>query len=320
MTTNFIKTKTIGLICGMAVLLSGCAKSYITYELQCGNCNNGNGSSSGSNEGTALVTYFASVESRNISVRSMSPMKKGVISSIFAYKSTDGSSEGIPVSNGNYETSSPGVLTGSNGFKMYLPNGMYNFYAVSDNFSTIPPSFSNGKSEPLFNGIDYLWWKSTMQDITSSQVNIPIVYEHVGTQVVIDVTAGAGIQLNRLLFATITPPEPGARMDLSTGTIPPAKTYGKMDKMGINGFTAQYIMLPLQTDMPMSLFLEVQADGESGTRTYTVDVPVPDGMLKSGNSYVFKAVIDGNSVSFPTVSIKDWTEVDEKGNPLYPIQ
>ena len=39
-----------------------------------------------------------------------------------------------------------------------------------------------------------------------------------------------------------------------------------------------------------------------------------------GFSYVFSAIIDGNSVSFPNVSIKDWTEVDESGNPIYPIQ
>ena len=48
-------------------------------------------------------------------------------------------------------------------------------------------------------------------------------------------------------------------------------------------------------------------------------VPIP-GKLAGGFSYVFSAIIDGNSVSFPNVSIKDWTEVDESGNPLYPTQ
>lgn len=70
----------------------------------------------------------------------------------------------------------------------------------------------------------------------------------------------------------------------------------------------------------MTLTLEVMANGESSSRSYSVQVPVPDGALKAGNSYLFSAVIDGNTITFPSVSIKKWTEVDETGNPLYPTQ
>ena len=196
----------------------------------------------------------------------------------------------------------------------------YNFYAVSDNFSTIPPSFTGQESEPLFNGIDYLWWGSTDQDVSSAQINIPIVFQHACTQVVVEVSAGDGIQLSRLLSATITPPVPGASMTLSTGVIPPATSYDKPDKMGINGFLAQYIMLPLQTNDPMTLTLEVETDGNNNSKTYSVQIPVPSGELKAGDSYLFSAVINGSSVSIPSVSVKDWTEVDETGTPLYPSQ
>ena len=48
--------------------------------------------------------------------------------------------------------------------------------------------------------------------------------------------------------------------------------------------------------------------------------PRPDNILAAGNSYLFRAVINENSVSFGNVSVKDWTDVDESGNPLYPIQ
>lgn len=99
---------------------------------------------------------------------------------------------------------------------MYLGNGIFDFYAVSDNFSTIPSKFSAGKSEPLFNGIDYLWWHNPNLDVASSQINIPIVYLHAATQVVIEISEGESIQLNKLISATITPPEPGASMDLAT--------------------------------------------------------------------------------------------------------
>ena len=109
-------------------------------------------------------------------------------------------------------------------------------------------------------------------------------------------------------------------MTLSTGVIPPATSYDKPDKMGINGFLAQYIMLPLQTNDPMTLTLEVETDGNNNSKTYSVQIPVPSGELKAGDSYLFSAVINGSSVSIPSVSVKDWTEVDETGNPLYPSQ
>ena len=205
-------------------------------------------------------------------------------------------------------------------YKMFLSNGTYNFYAVSDNFSTIPPTFTSGVSEPLFNGIDYLWWSAIQQDVNSSQINIPIVYGHVATQVVVELTGGEGITINQLVSAMITPPVVGATMDLGTGVITPATAFGKADKMGINGLTAQYIMLPIRHSAPMTLTLEISADNENSTRTYTTQIPLPDGELKAGNSYLFKAVINGNSVTLASVNVKDWTDVDETGKPLYPTQ
>ena len=49
-----------------------------------------------------------------------------------------------------------------------------------------------------------------------------------------------------------------------------------------------------------------------------MDVSVPGGELKAGDSYLFNAIIDGNTVTFSSVNVKNWTEVDETGNPLYP--
>ena len=119
----------------------------------------------------------------------------------------------------------------------------------------------------------------------------------------------------------ITPPEVGASMELSTGIITPAHSIDPVsDKMGINQFTCQYIMLPAETTHQMLLTLELMVDNESTSRTYTVEIPLPDSALKAGNSYLFKALINENTIDFPNVSIKEWTEVDEKGNPLYPVQ
>ena len=227
----------------------------------------------------ALITFSASVEGRNIT-RAMSPMGKGLQSWLCAYPSnTTNTIEGEPVGEGNYITSSPGVLTGIQSYKMYLSNDIYSFYAVSCNSSNPAPTFTNGKSEALSNGVDYLWWHALHQDVTSSQVNIPITYQHVATQVVITITGGENITLNKVLSATITPTKPGAFMDLSTGIISSEVSYDK-----------------------------------------PADIIPPDNILAAGNSYLFRAVINENSVSFGNVSVKDWTDVDESGNPLYPIQ
>lgn len=308
--------QTIGLAC-FFLLFANCAKNTVIFEGE-----NGEGASAGNiPKGSTLVTFNASVEGRNLLTRSMSPMEKGIQNRLFAYRSSvANTADAAPAAQGLYITTSPGVLIGTEGYKMYLTNGVYDFYAVSDNFSTIPPTFTNGRSEPLFNGIDYLWWHNPQQDVNSSQIQIPIVYLHAATQVVFEVSAGEDITLNKLVSALLTPPAPGASMELATGLIPPASTYGKADKMGINGWLAQYTMLPLKTDSPMVLTLEVLVNGESSSRTYEVSVPLPNGELKAGDSYLYRTVIEENSVIFPSVSIKNWTDVDETGKPLYPYQ
>lgn len=196
MKADLFKVTQIMVLIGMILFLAGCSKNTIILDI-----GDENKPSGGSNpDGTSLITFNASIEDRNLLTRAMSPMNKGIKSTLYAFE---------PSAQGLYITSSPGVLTGVNGYKMYLENGVFDFYAVSDNFSTIPPKFLSGKSEPLFNGIDYLWWHSPNLDVASTQVNIPIVYLHAATQVVIEVTEGDGIKLNKLVSAMITPPYPG---------------------------------------------------------------------------------------------------------------
>lgn len=316
MNNLLINSIKIFVVAGILSLLSGCSKNTIIIGFP--DADDDNGGSSSSNGKSTLVSFNASVENRNLLTRAMSPMEKGIQNRLFAFKYPSTSTRETPVAEGLYITTSPGVLIGTDGYKMYLDGGVYNFYAVSDNFSTIPPKFENGISEPLFNGIDYLWWHSTQQDVSSEQIQIPIVYLHAATQVVFELSSDENIKLDKLLSATITPPETGATMNLGTGVISSTNTYGTPDKMGINGLICQYIMLPLETNNPMSLTLEVQVNGETASRTYTVDVPVPNGALKAGDSYLFSAVIGETSVEFPSVSIKNWTDVDETGNPVYP--
>lgn len=288
--------------------------------------NNGGSSGSGNDDNNgnpakenALITFSASVEGRNIT-RAMSPWKRTSKLVVCLY------SQHIEQYHRRSRCSRqlchllPGVLTGNLGYKMYLSNAIYSFYAVSCNSTSPAPTFTNGLSEPLSNGVDYLWWHAVHQDIASSQVNIPITYQHAATQVVVAIAGGENITLNKILSATITPPKPGAIMDLSTGIITSEVSYDKAADMGINDFTVQYIMLPVKSSSPMTLTLELMVNGESFSRTYTTPLTPPNNLLSAGNSYLFRAVINENSISFANVSVKEWTEVDESGNPLYPVQ
>ncbi len=316
---NIKSIKTTALIC-FIILSAGCSKTTVVVECN-GHGGNGNGSSPENNGQNALITFNASIENR-VPTRSISLMKEGIYNQLFAFDAAKPqNSAASPAAQGVYITSAPGVLTGYSGYKMYLPDGIYDFYGVSDNMNGLPTKFVNGQSEPLFNGIDYLWWHSPQQDIAGSRISIPIVYAHAATQIVFEISGGNGIKLSSLLSATITPPATGAAMDLFTGNIPPATEYDtQIDKMGINGFIAQYIMLPFKSTVPMTLSIDVILVGETDSRAYTVQVPLPGGELKAGNSYLFSAVLNANEILFPQVSIKDWTEVDETGNPLYPKQ
>lgn len=304
------------------LFFTGCSKNSITINMgedgtEEGQSDEG-GATAGNSDQKTLITFHASIESRNMT-RSLSPMRKGVTSAVYAFKSPVSSLE-TPTAQGLYSTATVGILTGLQDYKMYLPNGVYYFYEISSNSSVTPPRFINGRSEPLTNGVDYLWASNKLQDVTSTQVSMPILFEHSATQVVFKISAGDGIKLDKLVSATITPALTGATMDMITGKITPSTSYAVPANMGMNGFTAQYIMLPLKTDTPMTLTLQILADSENTPRTYSVDVPVPDGELQGGNSYVFSAVIDGNTVTFPNVEVLGWTEVDETGNPLYPSQ
>ena len=329
MSIKFRITKCLSVSALAMLLLGACSKNNIYIDLADPNEENGNGHPSGNDSGNdngnpskegTLVTFSASVEGRNIT-RAMSPMGKGLQSWLCAYLSnTSNIITGDPIAEGTYITSSPGVLAGNNGYKMYLSNNIYNFYAVSCNSKNPAPTFTNGISAPLSNGVDYLWWHATHQDVTNSQINIPITYQHAATQIVVALSGGANITLNKIISASITPPKPGAVMDLSTGIITSETTYDKAAIMGINDFTVQYTMLPVKSSLPMTLTLELLVNGESFSRTYTTPLTPPNSLLAAGNSYLFRAIIDENSLTFANVSVKEWTEVDESGNPLYPIQ
>lgn len=154
MSIKFRITRCLAVSALAMLLLGACSKNNIYIDLADPNEENGNGHPSGNDSGNdngnpskegTLVTFSASVEGRNIT-RAMSPMGKGLQSWLCAYLSnTSNIITGDPIAEGTYITSSPGVLAGNNGYKMYLSNNIYNFYAVSCNSKNPAPTFTNGR-------------------------------------------------------------------------------------------------------------------------------------------------------------------------------
>lgn len=308
-------------IAAIVLLFGSCSESSITID-----CNAPAASPSVSDDDSAadtvadnLVKFHATLESLNMT-RSMSPIAANTRVTIFAYHGqTDNAASTAPMARGSYVAQQAGMLSGVSNYNMYLSNGLFDFYAVSANSTDRPPVFTNGVSSALQNGVDYLWWGCANYEINSPQVSVPIVFNHSATQVVFEIAAGSGIALQQVVSATITPPQTGATMDLTTGIITPATEYGTVPaSMGINGLTLQYTMLPLQTTSPMTLDMSLNLNYDPTPHQYSVQVPIPDGGLQAGNSYLFRAIIDADTVTFPSVEVTDWVTVDETGNPLYP--
>lgn len=306
----------------VGLLPTGCSKTTITIESAGTPTDSSGGSDTESaDDGTAdnLVTFHATLESLN-TTRSMSPISANTLVTIYAYHGgTDNATSTAPMARGNYVAQQAGMLSGVSDYKMYLSNGIFDFYAVSTNSSARFPTISNGVSGALQNGVDYLWWGCANYEIDNSQVTVPIVFNHAATQIVIELSSGEGLYLGGVVSATVTPPQSGSTLDLTTGTITPATGYSTTPAaMGVNGLTLQYTMLPLQSETPMTLTLSLSVNYDPTPHQYTVSIPTPDGGFEGGNSYVYQAIVDANTVTFPAVNVNDWNTVDESGNPLYP--
>ncbi|MGL6179762.1 MAG: fimbrillin family protein [Tannerellaceae bacterium] len=269
-------------------------------------------------KGNYVVRFNAGVESQNL-LKSATPLRQKNEVFIYAYNDTVKELTGAPIASGLYQASAPGILAGMNGYNMYLPNNTYDFYAVSNNNATDPVKFTEGKSEPLKNGIDYLWAVSETK-VASQPTSCILTLNHRATQVIINLTAGTGIKINKLVSATIAPSTEGATMNLQTGVITPATTLGTPANMGVANTNCQYTMLPLTYSGSIAVTFTVLINGETAARTYTSAITAPSGALSAGNSYLFKAIVNADEIDFAEVYVNAWNNVDETGNPIYPIQ
>jgi len=238
----------------------------------------------------------------------------GIQTSIVTYNAGDN-----PISKGSYPGTPIGATSEANGnlvlnggAYLFIPNGIYDFYAVSTNTSSIPSmSFTNGISSGLLNGTDYLWASNKNLTIMANTF-VPLRFLHRSSAITISIVAGEGVSNLLVKNILIAQSQEGAAMSLSSGIIPAAnKLSPTMAFMNVFSNTGTFIMLPIKSGI--SIPFEVYADSVFGEKAvlnkrFTATIPAPDGGFESGIIYKFTASMESFGVIFLKSSLEDWDE------------
>ena len=130
----------------------------------------------------------------------------------------------------------------------------------------------------------------------------------------------ATIKIDSITSAQISQPTTsGNILSLYTGIISSSKSLqSSMISMFITGDTCHQILLPMALAGPLNMDFSVYLNGETAARSYSTNIPVVNSQLLAGSSYFYEIEIDESTVTFNTVNVKNWTEVNESGTPLNP--
>nr|WP_129734138.1 fimbrillin family protein [Parabacteroides goldsteinii] len=282
-----------------------------------------------------------------ILTKANSTVAKGVKATISAYtKDADVTSKTAIVSKGYTVGSTAGTFEGDASYVMYLPKGDYDFYAVSTNSATAAPTFTNGVSSVLENGVDYIYAKTASQSVGNAEKNITLEFSRKAVQIYIDIKSDeTSLKLTAWQSgndaATITPPvATGCTMALTDGAITAATsvntTGANMTKATVtnNATSTSYIMLPLTAngsasrELTVTFKVTVQIGGRTAEdKTYTATLTAPNitdnnsgYAFLSGKKYTYTATLKANKITFTGATVADWTTVNTTDdlNPTEP--
>ena len=259
---------------------------------------------------TKYIIYFNSkVESTF--TRAVTEFPSGCNVKIFAFIAGDGYQSIVsPV----YESKTAGALSPTQS-PMYLPVGTYDFYAVSLETDSLPPTFLDNTASVLKNNTDYLWCGVTNKVISVSGDVIDLTFTHCASQMVFKiVNEGTEYGFKSISEAYIgLPDSTGATWDLTSGIISQLSDPDmKIKEIDYDDLTLKTIFLPYTSTSNNNLAII----GISQTGTYlgvTVDVPVPTDGFESGKSYNFEILFRADTFLLGDVVVAPWTE-DDMGN------
>lgn len=266
------------------------------------------------------------------------PLADGRLVDVYAYQQNSVAtpmvaavvSRSYTVSGGN------GNLTVTGGESvMLLAAGNYTFYALSTNAETTPSGLAAGsvsQTAQLANNTDYIYC-ATNKAIDSKpgetqSVSLPFLC--LSTRLVITIVSEGGddkitaAAAPSLLLAATNPSNMKITLgdpDRPANILAPGTPVGNKDNYttvqsigtaNINdGFTASYIMLPMQAGQTIPVivtFPRITFNGLVQTnKIYELTITTPEGGFASGNQYNYKVNITGNEIAFKGVSVSTWT-------------
>lgn len=267
-----------------------------------------------------------------------SALVDGVLVDVYAYEQSGITTpEKTAVVSRRYAASGGnGSLTVTGGGSvMLLAAGNYTFYALSTNEATTPPGLAAGsvsQTVQLANNTDYIYCATnkTIDSKPGETQSVSLPFLRLSTRLVITIVSEGGddkitaAAAPSLLLAATNPSNMkitlGDLAQLTNILIPGVPVGNKDDYTTIqstgteninDGFTASYIMLPMQAGqtIPVTItFPSITFNGLVQTnKVYELTITTPEGGFASGNQYNYKVNITGNGIVFKGVSVSKWT-------------
>ena len=201
---------------------TGCSKRTINnyYEVS---------DESDESSGTASTKYNVAVKADLNSLASTKtsdttyPLAVNRYVDIYTY---DQGADGEFVSTTSFVTKEAGILSPTKN-ALSLTAGHYEFYAIGIGSSNADvPVITNtdyGSSKDLVNGVDYIYCGHEDDDITGP-TTLELIFNHICSQIIINVTASTGLTIDSIISASITQPTPGT-FYLFTGIMTTSQTF-----------------------------------------------------------------------------------------------
>lgn len=257
-------------------------------------------------------------------------LAEGVLVDVYAYKQD---AIAIPTKPAlvkrRYKIGTKGTMDlaeGQDGI-MYLPAGNYSFYALSVNANTAPPELiNNSETAQLSNNTDYIYSAQnvTINSKPGETQNVSLPFGRLSTRIEIKIVNGgngddkAVAAENPSVTLAATNPA-GSKISLGANPLIAYGTPVKTDLTTIqcegtltNGFTASYIMLPMQGTQQIPVSLKYPSITFNGLqpqkdKIYELIITTPDEGFVSGKQYNYNVNISGNDVVFKGVTVTAWT-------------
>ncbi len=270
-----------------------------------------------------LVSFRGDYETGEETKGSSSAFGAGIMTSIFAFSSGENpavypSFPGTPII---AVSDIFGNLSISSSKYLFVPAGVYDFYSVSANSSSLMGiEIERGVSAPLKNGVDYLW-SSGRGTKVNTNTNVYLIFSHRAARVVVTFTEGEGVRDLIIKRVSINAPQEGARMALSTGEISLAERVDIVSiPMKVYNRSAQEIILPLKSGISIPFEVEIKASLSGKSVDSQINrgvIPSPKGGFMAGNSYHFTARVSSTSVVFFGAVTVEWEDKSLTNIELY---